>query len=391
MMSSLAPALTPALTFALALGLAPPAAGPAASGAPPAATGTRALRDEKITLNLKDADLGQVLERLATLLGTTLILQPGIEGTVTLEARETSVSEVIAGLQTSHALSILFKGEFLYVSKAGEKLRVPGKPDEEGLNVAYLADKSLPRRLASEKPKRFSGAFAFREEGTGNVVSWDIGDTPGTVTLPWCAGPIPVSLLPGDAFDGIPRVVFGPARSDSAPARIVAPGAVFRLPACSSPLALTALDSRDGVPKAVPLSLTGQFQLSAKIVEAGPDGDEVLAAPRIQLAAGEAGTIQSGSQYETRSGAPLNQAIRMNASVLSAGDTDAFLACSVSVTRDVEKAPGQPPLTIRIARADESLRLAFGKPERVTVSPTWGRGRSALVLELTVDRVPAKR
>ncbi|MCM3878265.1 MAG: hypothetical protein NEA02_17840 [Thermoanaerobaculia bacterium] len=380
------------LVLALALVLAPPAAEPEASGAPSAASGARAQLDEKITLNLRDADLSQVLERLATLLGKTLILQPGVGGTVTIEARETPVSDVIAGLQASHALSIRLKGDFLYVSKAGEQLRSgPGKPDEDGLNAAYLADRSLPRRLASDKPRRSGGAFEFREEGTSGTAAWEIGATPGTVTLPGCAGPIAVSLLPGDAFDGVPRVVFAPSRGGSAPARIVAPGATFRLPECSGPLALGALDSRDGIPKAVPLSQTGQFQLTARILETGANGDEVLAAPRIQLPAGEVGTVQAGSQSETRSGAALNQNIRMNASVLAAGDADALVACSVSVTRDIEPEPGQPVLTIRIARADESLRLAYGKSERVTVSPTWGRGHSALVLELTVERVPAKR
>ena len=141
----------------------------------------------------------------------------------------------------------------------------------------------------------------------------------------------------------------------------------------------------------MPLPQSGQFQLTARIVESGAHGDDVLAEPRIGLGAGDVATAQSGSQYETRSGAALSQSIRMSASILSPTDSDALVACSVSVTRDVEPAPGQPPLTIRIARADESLRLAYGKPERVTVSPTWGRGHSALVLELTVERVPMKR
>lgn len=380
------------LALALALVLAPPAAGPEASGSPSAASGALAPLDEKITLNLRKADLGQVLERLATLLGKTLILQPGIEGTVTLEARETPVSEVLAGLQASQALSIRLQGDRMFVTKAGEKLRVgPGKPDESGLDVAFTADTSLPRRLVSDKPKRSGGFFEFRDEGAGGSAVWEVGDTPGTVTLPGCAGPIPVSLLPGDAFDGIPSVVFGPARGTRTLARIVAPGASFRLPECSAPLTLKALAPREGVPKAVPVSQVGQFQLTAQILEAGADGDMVLAAPRIALAAGEVGTVQSGSQRAASTGLPLIQAIRMNAAVLSAGDADALVACSVSVTRDVEPEPGRSPLTIRIARADESLRLDYGKPARITVSPTYGRGHSALVLELTVDRIPAKR
>lgn len=380
------------LALALALALAPPAAEPGASGSPSAASGTQAALGERITLNLRKADLGQVLERLATLLGKTLILQPGIEGTVTLDARETPVSEVIAGLEASHALSIRLQGDRMFVTKAGEKLRVgPGKPDENGLDVAFLADASLPRRLASDKPKRSGGFFEFRDEGTGGSATWEVGDTLGTVTLPGCAGPIPVSLLPGDSFDGIPRVVFGPAGGAPALARIVAPGASFRLSECSAPLTLEALGPREGVPKAVPLAQAGQVRLTAEIIEAGADGDTVLAAPRIAVSVGEVGTIQSGSQRAAPTGVLLTQAIRMNAVVLSAGDSDALVACSVSVTRDAEPEPGQPPLTIRVARADESLRLDYGKPARITLSPTYGRGRSALVLELTVERVSRKR
>jgi hypothetical protein len=375
----------------LALVLALPAEAAGFSAEPheaAAPASTEAMLGERISLKLEKADLGQVLERLATLLGKTLILQPGIKGAVTLDVRETPVSDVLSGLQTSHALSIRLEGERMYVSKAGEKLSA-GRPDDERLSLAYLADTSLPRRPAAERPKRFEGSFEFRDEA-GRTTAWEVGATPGTVTLPGCAGPIPVSLLPGDAFDEIPRVVVGPGRGAAALARIVAPGAGFRLPECSAALTLKALESREGIPKAVPLPQAGQYQLAIRILEAGAGGDEVLSEARITLVAGEVGTIQSRSQKAAASGVLLNQSIRMIAAVLSAGDADALVACSVSVTRDVEPEPGQPPLTIRIARADESLRLAYGKPARITVSPTYGLGHSALVLELTVDRIPGR-
>lgn len=382
--------MTP-LALALALAVTPLDAEPEAAGPPSTATGTRALLDEKITLNLQKADLGQVLERLATLLGKTLILQPGVEGTVTLEVRETSVSDVLSGLQASHALSIRLEGDRMYVKKVGEKTsQGAGKPDAEALDRAFLLDTSLPRRPSAAKPKRFDGSFEFRDDAGGSAI-WEIGTTLGTVTLPGCARPIPVSLFPGDAFDGIPRVVLGPARGAAALARIVAPGARVRLPDCQAPLTLRALDSRERASKAAPLLPAGQYQLTAQILEAGAGGDEVLSAPHLQLAGGEVGTIQSGSRESAASGALLGRAIQMSVAILSAGDSDALLACSVSATRDVEPGRGEPPVTIRIARADESLRLPFGKPERVTVSPVYGRGHSALVLELTLERLPEKR
>jgi hypothetical protein len=256
------------LALALALALAPLAAEAEGSGAPSAASGTRALLDEKITLQLEKADLGQVLERLATLLGKTLILQPEIEGTVSLEVRETPVSKVLAGLQTSHALSIRFEGERMYVTKAGEKARGAGKLDDETLDRAFLSDTTLPRRPTAEKPKPFDGAIEFRDDAGGSSV-WEIGAAPGTVTLPGCARPIPVSLLPGDAFDGVPRVVFGPSRGEGL-ARVVAPGGTVRPPDCSARFALEARASRDGVSKAVPVSQAGQYQLGVRILEAAP-------------------------------------------------------------------------------------------------------------------------
>ncbi|MEO8585957.1 MAG: hypothetical protein ABI584_07330 [Acidobacteriota bacterium] len=384
--------MIPSLALALTLALASPAAEPEASGAPPAASGARAHLDERVTLNLHEADLGQVLERLATLLGRTLILQPGIEGTVTLEARESRVSDVIAGLETSHALSIRLDGARMYVTKAGEKTRTaPGKPDEEALDRAFLSDGSLSRRPAAEKPNLFDGSFEFREEGSGTSAVWEIGGSLATVTLPGCSVPLPVILLPGDTYDRVPRVVFGPPRGTAALARIVAPGARFRLPECSAPLTLQALGSRDGASKAVPASQTGQFLLTVQILDAGAGGDEVLFAPRIQLVAGAAGTLQSGSHETAAAGVLLDRSFYTSVAVLDAGDTDALVVCSISVTRDVEPGPRQPPVTIRIARADESLRLSYGKPERITVSPTFGRGRSALVLELTLERPAEKR
>jgi hypothetical protein len=238
------------------------------------------------------------------------------------------------------------------------------------------------------KPKRFAGSFEFRD-GAGGSAVWEIGGISGTVTLPGCARPMPVILLPGDAFDGVPRLVFSPpARGAAALARIVAPGATVLLPDCSSPLSIKALDTTDGVSKAVPLSQAGPYALTARILEAGPRGDEILSEASARLTGGQASTLETRAAIP---GVPLGQGIRMSFAVVAAGDDDALLACSLSVTRDVEPAPGDPPVTIRIARADESLRLVYGKPERITVSPVYGGGRSALVLEVTLGRIPAKR
>lgn len=380
----------------LVLALVAPSADAAPAEAPSEASSpksTVAALDERITLRLEKADLSQVLERLATLLGKTLILQPGVEGLVTIDAPDMPVTKVLQMVMTSSKVSIRLEGDRMFVSRTGENPpEGPGRPGEDELSRAFLADASLPRRPAAEKPPRFAGAFEFRAEGAGAPTVWELGDTLGTVTLPGCAAPIPVVLLPGDLFDGIPRIVFADAgRGGQALARIVAPEGTVRLPECAAPLSVRTRASKEGSPKAVPLRQSGTYMLKGRLREVRADSEEVLSEPRVGLPVGVVGTMKSGTQSVSSSGAPLNQVVVMHVGILSATDDDAFLVCSVSVVRDVEPAPGQPPVTIRVARADESLRVTYGKTERVTVSSTYGRGQSALVLELTLEKIPEKR
>jgi hypothetical protein len=44
-----------------------------------------------------------------------------------------------------------------------------------------------------------------------------------------------------------------------------------------------------------------------------------------------------------------------------------------------------------VARRAETFRLQMGKPLRWTIDSSWDGGRAAIVLELTVDRMPARR
>jgi hypothetical protein len=368
--------------FAVGVALALPPGPPPDTGRAPAASANQLL-DEKITLSLKEADLGQVLDRLATLLGKTLILQPGIGGRVTLEIRETKVADVLAALEADHGLTVKLEGDRMYVTRAAEKAPAgAGNPDADTLDRAFLADDALPRRPASETPPQFEGAFGFRGEAGARAAAWDIGGSLGTLALPGCSSEVAAVRLPGDLFDGVPRVALAPAGARLA--RIVAPGGNVRLPDCAGSFTLEALTSPEGASTPAPAARGGVLRLGVEVLEASAGGDEVLAAPHLRLAAGEVGTMQSGSR---RPGGAGGQTIHMSFAVLDAGTADALVACSISVTRDVAPAPGSPLVTIRVARADESLRLEYGKPARVNVSPTYGRGLSSLVLALTLERL----
>jgi hypothetical protein len=79
--------------------------------------------------------------------------------------------------------------------------------------------------------------------------------------------------------------------------------------------------------------------------------------------------------------------VKMTGLIIDRTANDVLIALSTTVDREVQPAPGEPVVVIRRAESDESLRIPFGKTERVTISPTYGRGGSALVLVLTVTPI----
>jgi hypothetical protein len=389
--------MIPTLILAFALVAAPADATAAGASPPDDARGQAAVSlpktpdprlAEKITLDLKMADLRNVLEQIATLLGATPIIEPGAVGgsLLTMNVRDASVGSIIERLETSHGLSIRLEGRSLLVSKRSAP-SLPSRAANEITDRELLEDPSLPRRRQGPPPAL--GPFIeLRPEGSGASSVWAIKGM-GRITLPGCNGPTVVAPLSPDYFDGLPRLAFlssDPTRFT--PARIVTPGgAPFRLSECPFTLTASTADGAAREPDA--LRLPGQFLLRMRLLEVSHDDEVPVVLPNVVSAGGLPFSVRTGARTPRGSAASGNE-IWLGGAILDADDRQAIVALSVNVMRDVDSGEGSPSQNILLAHAEQSLRVTLGQPERLTVSSTWGRGRSALVLELTVEPVKPK-
>lgn len=386
----------PLLTL-LALGLAPAGSpAPAATSAPSATSPAERLR-EPMTVRVSDAPVLQLVEKLATLLGVTPIVAPGVSGTVTISAAGVPVAAVLAEVEKRAGLSIRLVGTRLFVSRAGAP--APSRPlDDAELDRLLLADAALPRRPAGSTA---GGAPARVRivplDAPGEATVWDL-DRAGTVRPPGCPEQgMPLFPLGVDPFDRSLRlaVLEGPP----VPGGLPEGARVLSLPADGSPVSAPRPPSAcagryelrlvaEGEARTVePLSSRDQFMLEMEIVQVSAPGEEVLSAPRIQMRGAELAQTASLSRRQAPGGVLLESATRIAAAVLADSADGALVAVVATVTRDVEPAPGEPPVRIRLAAAAETLRVAWGRKETVVLDPTYGRGTSALVLTVALTRL----
>lgn len=376
---------------------------PAAAAAPSPATSVQAARlDDRVTLNLADASLKDVLQRVAELLGVTPIFYPGLESlkSVTLDVRSLPIRDILHELEKSHGLSILVTNDRMVVSRAGAAGRFRlEKLDDEAFDREILADASLPQRKQGPPPRPPRRLMEFRSAGPGQPSAVLLLESrPHRVTLPGCSGPTTLIALPRDSFDGIRRLAIKNESSGGPPARIVTPGQrdgepgrPFRLPECAFDLTV-AEGGSVGEPAAAvpPVASAGTYLVTLRLIEVGNYGETAWAGPMefegrldesflARWGAANPRTIESGKHLVT--------GVQIGGAVLEMSDTNASVALWVTVTRDVAGPQGEV-VTVRAARVEQSLRVDLGQPQRLTVSPTYGRGRSALVLELTVERAP---
>ena len=391
--------MIPTLLLTFVLVAAPAAAAPAADVAAPEAGAEReslprkaadGRLEQRITLQLKDADLRNVLEKMAALLDATPIIEPGaVDGSkVSIEVHDTPVVKIFQMLAKSHDLSIVLDGKSLLVSKISAQPRKAS--DDQISDRDLLADGSLPRRREEPPPSR-GPHIEIRPDGPGRISSvWSIRGI-GQITLPGCTGPILVAPLGSDAFDGLPRLAFPSSDLERFSAgRIARAEAPFRIPECPFDLTFTTADGAAQEPGNGRAQGQGMFLMKTRLLEVSPTAeDHVLSAPKVASPVGAAATIRTG--WRTAQGSPTtgNEFV-MSATVLLADESQAVIALVANLLRPVDLRDGTPPQTIRLAHAEESLRVKLGQPERITVSSTWGRGRSALVLEIIVERFPAK-
>ena len=382
--------------LATLLAVVMPPAGAAAGAAAPVSAHAA---DEKITLNLRDADLKNLLEKLATLMDVTPIIASGIGGTVTMSV-SAPVSEILRSLERDFQITIGIADGRMIVSKAAS---LPPALADDAVDANYLSDSRLARRAAAATPKRFEGAVELTTS-TGEIRIYSL-ETDGGIAIPGCPPGLAIFPLEGDRVDGLPGLVL---KTEGALPRPHLPGIVLKsdlprvlsptlediasvdVPGCSGPLSVRLVASRAGAIAPAPLSSVGQFIVQPRVIEVGPQEETVLLSPQIHVPGGHSAAITSKEDRSSSRGVSLFQTIETSLVVVEASEKDATVAISSSIVRDIEARSGGPPVTIRIARARESARLAFGKAHRIVLSPTFGRGDSALVLDLVIERLPGK-
>jgi len=340
---------------------------------------------EKVTLSLRDAELTKVLENIATLMRVTPIIAPGVSGTVTMDT-SAPIREILRDLEKSFHLTIRIADGRMNVSRSA--VPMPSF-DDEAADARYLADPALPRRPAAAVPRPYDGAAEIRTT-TGEFLTYSLS-TPGGISVPGCKFGLSILSLAGDRFDGLPALVL---MGDGILPRLLSPSldetASAVLPGCSGPLSIRLSPSSAGAAAPAPLPPFGDFQFQVQITEVSARGEEVLFAPRVQTRGGESASME-GSTRRSPAGPILLQSIQTALVVVDANEKYATVALSGSVLRDVVPGDGGPLMTIRIAHARESGRFEFGKSQRIVLAPTYGRGDSALVMDVVVERTPARK
>ena len=291
--------MTASILAAFLAAAAGPAGNAAASGAPASAS----PGDEKITLNLRDADLKNLLEKLATVIGVTPIIAPGVGGTVTMSV-SAPIPEILRSLERDFQITIRVADGRMFVTKPSAP---PQALDEDAADLRTRADSSLPRRPAAAIPKRFEGAVEFWS-GTGPSVVYSLAAPAGAISIPGCPSGFLLFTTPGDRFDGLPGLIlkgssilprqFEPALEEAVSAEV---------PGCAGPLFVRLRASNAGAVAPVPLTPFGEFRIEVRILEVGAEGETVLSEPRLQVAGGEAAAIQSGSARRSPAGLTLEQ------------------------------------------------------------------------------------
>lgn len=353
------------------------AGAPAAEAVPapaPIETGVQNRLDVPIALQLKDASVVDVLEKLADLLEVTPILDPGVGGRVSVD---------IPNVPLRKALEMIGQAANVDVTVTSKVLRVRAK-----------AAGAAPPPTTAPVPAPLGGALRFWLDGTGEPpVTVRVPDFVGRVDVPGCAEPVTVGRLGayGGATVGV-AIAAVDRSGGGAKGRILgeaaASGTKVWLAGCDPRLLVEVGDPLPGavvkeplrVPKPEPLVLT------MKLLERTEDGEESLSEPRVAFRSDsgfstksgfEAGPKDAFSQVAEIHGLPLD---------LRAEDESLLFAVFAAVTRT--PAGGGPSL---VARRAETFRLQMGKPLRWTVDSSWDGGRAAIVLELLVDRMPARR
>lgn len=341
-------------------------------------TGARpAGPDVPITLELRDASLVDVLEKLADLLGVTPIVEPGVGGQVSLTLRGVPARSALEEVGRAAGVEAVLAGKVLRVrSKAGaRRMEAPPAPRTDEAALGELV--------------------RFRLLGTEDrAVLVRVPRSAAPVDLPGCRGPVTIARL-GLGKEGASALALA---HPSAPGersagrilgrldgerRVLLPGCDGRLVVDSAPAASggEAIDPQ-------PAAAGGGLVATLALLEVDEEREEVLSAPKIGARVGQGWSVRSGSSPGEAGGATRQIDIHGIALEVREEEDAVLMAVHAGVTHRDAAVDGGGTL---VARRAESFWLTYGRPLRWTVDSSWNGGRAALVLEVVVERMPARR
>ncbi|HEV8267088.1 MAG TPA: hypothetical protein VGR00_02595 [Thermoanaerobaculia bacterium] len=365
------------------------AAGPNAAVSP-----AKSHLDEKVSLELKDANLLDTLEKVAELLGVTLIADPGVDGAVTLDVRDLPLRGVLERLQKEHGIAISVEKDRMLVRRSrGDSPRaLPSAGASASAPPGAASNPPLPRRPTSEKPKsRFVAAVEVRSPDGASLV-FSLGRGAAAMKAPGCAEDIFMTEFGSDPFDGrtqaIVRLMSEGKRKASRVVSLDPIGAdpVFLgLGSCRLAFAETERrpEALESTANAVPRA---QYMVSVELREVTETDEKDLSSPRVQTQEGSSFTVMGRDDIADGTLSIYQRGVVLQG---SGGVVDLVLATTVLV--DLKPNGTEVPMTVRTAQAQEWLKMTLGKTMRVMVSPTYGLGRSALVADVTVTKMEPRK
>ena len=282
---------------------------------------------EPITLNLKDADIKDTLQRFSELTQLNIVLDPDVRGTVTVSLQEIPWDQALELILKINQLGYVLEGNVMRIASSSKLLA------EEQARLAFTAaqDKNRPLRTVLQKVSYGNvnemAATArkvmsvrgdiFVDARSNTLVIKELPDYLPTVldlikNLDVASPQVMIEARIIEAtrtFSNSIGIVWG-FNAVSGPATGNTTGLVF--PNSGSAAGNVSLPS--GAPQVLQLSLANvlnTFQLDASIHAAESRGlVKVVSTPKIQTQTGEAASIQSGFQI------PVQTTVNNTTSVL---------------------------------------------------------------------------
>lgn len=328
-------------------------------------SGEKQYTGEPITLNLKDADVKDTLQRFSELTQLNIVLDPDVRGTVTVSLQEIPWDQALELILKINQLGYVLEGNVMRIASSGKLLQ------EENARQAFSAaqDKNRPLRTVLQK---VSYANAMEMAATARKVMSARGD----IFIDTRSNTLVIKELP----DYLPTVLDLIKNLDVASpqvmieARIIEANRTFSqdigivwgfsavanaahgnttglvFPNSGAVGGLVSLPS--GAPQVLGLTLANvldTFRLDASIHAAESRGlVKVISTPKVQTQTGEAASIQSGFQI------PVQTTVNNTTSVLYINatlrlDVTPQITNEGTVIMDVTVQKREPAVGINIA------------------------------------------